>query len=132
MKKLFFLSLFLIITHILHCSAQQAKQAKQFVRLGKATPQATTREQILADPRIFIDKPDCEIIGFTFGMFPKGHDFIGPFKVKGAELTPEIIKLLQDLEDPQGSVFIENITAKCDGMTRTLTSIAFTMAINKK
>ena len=129
MKKI---TLILVLLMFMSSAFSTAQQTRTFVRLGKAAPQATTREQILADPRVYIELSPCEVIDFTFGMFPKGHDFIGPFKVKGAELTPEIIKLIQDLEDPRGSVFIENIHAKCDGMTRTLTPIAFTMTTNKK
>ncbi len=96
------------------------------------TPLVITRAEVLANTALTTSSPSIEVIEFTFSMLPKGQDFVGPYKVKGTRLTPEIIKKIQELEDPQGKIFIENIRAKeADGTTRHISPILLNMVLNK-
>ncbi len=85
-------------------------------KIGPDGKQVTTatREEIIANPILHTPPPPCDITGFMFSYYPKGKNFNGPYEVKGAQLTPEIIKMLKAIEDPEGCmIYIENIAVKC-------------------
>jgi hypothetical protein len=73
-----------------------------------------------------------QIVSFTFGMYPKGRDYQGPFNVEnraGARLTEnaEIKKAMQSAKAGD-RVFIESIKAVGpDKQTRTLAPLVFTL-----
>lgn len=98
---------------------------------GKTDASVVTRAEILANAALTSPVPSIEIIGFTFSMLPKGRDFVGPYTVKGAQFTSEIISKINELTDPQAKIFIENITAKVDGTTRHISPILLNMVLNK-
>jgi len=73
------------------------------------------------------------IISFTFGMFPKGKDYLGPYVVEnrsvGCRLTDsKDIKAAMSTAKAGDRVFIENIKAiGPDKTVRTLGSLLFTL-----
>lgn len=73
------------------------------------------------------------IISFTFGMFPKGRDYMGPYVVEnrtvGCRLTDsKDIVAAMHIAKPGDRVFIENIKAiGPDKTVRTLGSLLFTL-----
>ena len=75
-----------------------------------------------------------KIVAFTFGMFPKGRDYQGPFTVEnrsvGCRLTEnkDIVQAMK-MARAGDRVFIENIKAiGPDGTVRTLTQLLFTLS----
>ncbi len=98
---------------------------------GKLVGITTTREEILANTTLTTPPPFFKVVEFTFSMLPKGKDYLGPYKVQGDKLTPQIIKLIQSLEDPQGRIFIENITVNVNGIAAKASPMLITMALKK-
>lgn len=102
------------------------------IRVKGSDPIVVTISEVLAYTALTTSSPSIEVIEFTFSMLPKGQDFVGPYKVKGTHLTPEIIKKIQELEDPQGKIFIENIRVReVDGTIRHISPILLNMVLNK-
>ncbi len=140
MKKL---SLLLVLASLSFGSYAQntASQPKLIAMLGSIPPQMTadgkigvasvTRDMILANAVLTMPPPPCDIVSYTFSVQPKGKDLMGPFTVTGADLAPKIKKMLKDMEDPQGRVFIENIKANCGGKEMTVQPILLNMVLNK-
>ncbi len=136
MKKL---SLLLVLAFLSFGSYAQntASQPKLIAMLGSIPPQinadgkigvtSVTRDMILANALLTMPPPPCDIVSYTFSVLPKGKDFMGPFAVTGAVLTPNIKKMLKDMEDPQGKVFIENIKANCGGKEMVVQPILLKM-----
>ncbi len=136
MKKLSGLTILLLLAF----SLQSYGQSSLVVMLGNIAPKFTngkadantvTRQEILSNTQLKMPPPQCEISGFTFSILPKGKEFMGPFTIKGSQLTPQIIKMLQDMEDPQGRIFIENIKLNCGGKEIPGTPILLNMVLNK-
>ena len=135
MKKLFLVFASIVSVHSSLSFAQKGNQhTTPIVRFGKIAPSTasnanrspvnTTREEILSDPRLIVDPQTNKVVSFTFSMLPKGRDLIGPFKIKGADFTPEIIKTLIEMRDPEGKILIEDIRVmEEDKMLRSYNSI---------
>ncbi|MCD6011955.1 MAG: hypothetical protein K0Q79_1817 [Flavipsychrobacter sp.] len=98
---------------------------------GKVDASVVTRAEVLANTTLTMPPPSLEIVEFTFSMLPKGNDFIGPYKVKDARLSNEIITKIQELEDPQGKIFIENIKVSTRDGIRIMSPILLNMVLNK-
>jgi hypothetical protein len=137
MKKLILIFVLIVFLPSLHVTAQ----VRPKIRFGNVTPvypggrQETikmTREEVISNPRLYGDLQDWTITSFTFGMLSKQRDFIGPFEIKRSALTPEIIKILQDLKDPSGRIMIENIKVKVENMPLSVASIYIEVVKNKK
>lgn len=136
MKKLPLL-LILAFLSISSYAQNTANQPKLIAMLGSIPPQinpdgkigvtTVTRDMILANAVLTMPPPPCDIVSYTFSVLPKGKDFMGPYTVTGAALTPNIKKTLKDMEDPQGKVFIENIKANCGGKEMTVQPIVLKM-----
>lgn len=98
---------------------------------GNAAAIVVTKAEVLAYTALTTSSPSIEVIGFTFSMQPIGGDIIGPYSVKGARLSPEIVSKIQELSAPQSKIFIENIRAKIDGIPRSISPILLNMVLNK-
>ena len=95
---------------------------------GKLLPyRKVTRAEILANPQLTTPPPPCDIAEFTFSVLPKGKDFRGPYTVKGAWLTPDIIKMLEEVEEGDCKIFIENMKVNCGNQLMNGNSILLTM-----
>ncbi len=141
MKKLFFLLALATIGTLTTSYAQNAPaEPTVIVCLGDICPHykdgkidniTTTRSEILANTTLSTPPPFFKVVEFSFSMLPKAKDFLGPFKVTGDKLTPEIIKLIQNMDDPQGRIFIENIIVNVNGIALKATPLALKMALKK-
>ncbi len=139
MKKLPILLVLLLLAISSHSFAQnKAKQPTVTVTLGNIMPTYTpdgkplpyrkvTRAEILANPQLATPPPPCDITEFTFSILPKGKDFRGPYTVKGAWLTPDIIKMLEEVEEGDCKIFIENIMVNCGSQRINANTILLTM-----
>ncbi len=87
-------------------------------------------------PAAILDGFDFEarfqIVSFTFGMFPKGQDYIGPYTAENRSGTRfsdnKDIRKAMDRAKPGDRVFIESIKAVGpDGKVRDLNSLVFTL-----
>lgn len=139
MKKLSLLFVILILSAASQSFAQNA-QIKPTVMLGNIQPTTSvtgkpeliaTREEILANPTLMMPPPPCDIISFQFSILPKGKDFMGPYTVQGAHLTPNIIDMIRGMEDPQGRIFIENIKVKCGDKEYDAATIVMKMVLKQ-
>ncbi len=99
-----------------------------FTADGKKAPyRKVTRAEILANPQLMTAAPPCDITEFTLSILPKGKDFRGPYTVKGAWLSPDIIKMLEEVEEGDCKIFIENIKVNCGNQLMNGNSILLTM-----
>jgi hypothetical protein len=121
--------------------AQQNQNA--MAQIGRVAPNASsgtgqgnatgTREDILADPRITIVGRNIAVTEFTFSIKAQGMEYRGPFTVKGDKLPPNVIKILKDLETPQGMVYIESIKVIDENKAeQNLSPIIMKMVASKK
>jgi len=77
------------------------------VTFGEVNSRVTTKEKLLANPKLICHEPDCEVTGFTFLIFRKDRDIIGPDYVKGSQLTDKLESTLKNLPDFRTSIFID-------------------------
>ncbi len=129
MKRLFVLFVLLFLAGYSLCLAQSKKDEPmpvltlgtltQKFEKGKVTAIAATKEEVLADPWLRTTDANVNVASYTFGAFPKGKDYMGPFTVNGGGLTPQIIKTIQNIERSQGKILFEGIKVMtADGTVR--------------
>jgi gliding motility-associated protein GldM len=108
--------------------------AKLNGKIGGSMPVGLFKAQIA--PAATLDGFDFEarfqIISFTFGMFPKGQDYIGPYNAENRSgcrfKDSKDIPTAMNRAKIGDRVFIENIKAiGPDGTVRTLNSLVFTL-----
>lgn len=121
----------LLIPSIIMCLAcfskngfsQNAGTQKLYVKVGNTSVPANHRlpihctiEQILANPVLLPQAPDCEVTGFTISFCEAGSLFKGPFKTAGAAIRKEQIALLRGYKANElKRIFIEDIHVKYQG-----------------
>ena len=85
---------------------------------GSSSQPVMTVAQILAEPKLKCNQPNCEIIGFQVSTLSKntGADsakekmkYSTPISCTGANLPARIIDLLNGFTGREGKLFIENI-----------------------
>ena len=122
MKKLSIIFVTLLLSlSVASFGQQNANTPEIIVTFGNITPKlingdlpSVTREELLANMKLTMPPPACDIKGFTFRIVANGkEDFLGPYNVTGDQLTFDIIKDLKSMEAPQGVVAIDNISVKC-------------------
>ena len=131
MKKMTFLTLSLIITTSFHSFAQnntvktstplsritpaENNDGTPVVTIGTIETAITSREKVLAYPRLLVQELNCEVTGFRCSISANGKTW-GPFKVKGAAFNDDIKDKVKELESPPAvKIFIDNIMVKCNG-----------------
>jgi hypothetical protein len=82
------------------------------VRLGTIETATTSREKILAYPRLLPQSLDCEVTGYDFAMTANGKAW-GPVNVKGAVLNEDIKDKIKDQDPSDVKISITNIRVKC-------------------
>jgi len=80
------------------------------------SPHMATAQQILADPRLTPDDPNCRVVSFDFSMPQKGKDIVGPFTAKDDFLTMEMKEVVKQF-NANSRIFIERIKLLCNGDT---------------
>ncbi len=84
----------------------------------------TTTADLLSNPRLTMSLPGWRVMSFTFSIKPSQNDYIGPIQVKGAEFTPELLKIIRTYSGVSGSIYFEDIKAVGpDRKPRSLSSI---------
>jgi hypothetical protein len=125
-----FLTLFLAISAMAISSDvfSQKTAAMHFpkVTFGEIDGTATTKEKVLASPRLICHEPNCEVRGFTFMILRQDRDIIGPYHINGAQLTEKLVSTLKELP---GSIitkiFIDSIRVNYVGKKMQVPGIAF-------
>ena len=82
---------------------------------GKPVPNEVSKELVLRNGTLNMPPPPCDVTEFQISFMPKGANFIGPFTVKGNQLTPAILKKIEAINEPECKIFIENIKVSCSG-----------------
>jgi hypothetical protein len=89
-----------------------------------------TYDQILANPVLNYNQPNCEITEYTISFLPKGKDFRGPFTIKGSPkiqgIPLNIFKELKESKNEHTRIFIEGIHMNYNGEslnTRPITMV---------
>jgi hypothetical protein len=85
------------------------------VTIGTIESPITSREKVLAYPRLLVQDLNCEVTGFSCTIACNGKTY-GPFKVKGAVFNDDIKDKVKELEaPPKVKISIDDIHVKCNG-----------------
>src|SRR5579872_3577832 len=85
------------------------------VTIGTIESAITSREKVLAYPRLLVQELNCDITGFTCTISCNGKTY-GPFKIKGAVFNDDIKDKIKELEaPPKVKIAIDDIHVKCNG-----------------
>ncbi len=103
----------------------------QAIKNGELSASAT-RAEILAEPELQTPPCPCTITGFTFSMLQKGKNLKGPYTVKGSALSPEILKMIKDMKNPEARIFIDNIVMMAGNQQIKVNPIVIDMTEAKK
>lgn len=138
MKPLF---LYLIVLLSIHSeySWSQNNQWLHKVRLGniKTTKttynkyagqeSAATYDQILANPKIICDMPDCIVTHYNISIIPPGQDIYGPYSTNRDELSEKNIELIRNWKDTKKKlkIVIEDIHIAFNGIDEPLKGALF-------
>jgi hypothetical protein len=93
-------------------TAENENTGMPAVTLGTIETTATSRENILAYPRLLTRLLDCEVTGYDFSLTENGKTW-GPVSVKGAVLNEAIKDKIKDLDPVNIKISITNIHVKC-------------------
>lgn len=135
MKKTLLFALSLTVFISLNCIAQDSRITKDrkprlhdansqatavnsdgapVVLLGTIETTVTSREQVLAYPRLLPQALNCEVTGFDFSITANGTTW-GPVSVKGAVFNDDVKDKIKELEPGNIKISINNISVKCTG-----------------
>ena len=85
------------------------------VTIGTIESAITSREKVLAYPRLLVQDLNCEVTGFSCTIACNGKTY-GPFKVKGPVFNDDIKDRVKELEaPPKVKISIDDIHVKCNG-----------------
>ncbi len=84
------------------------------VTLGTIETTTSSREKVLAYPRLLAQELGCEVKSFTFTI-TAGDKTWGPETVKDAVFTEEIKDKIKEWEAPKIRISITNIQVNCGG-----------------
>ena len=88
---------------------------------GKTVVRETTISEILKSPRLLTNRRGYKITGFMVSLLPVKGDYIGPYAVKGAELTKELKGILKRFAGTSGKILFEKVTVAGPGATARFT-----------
>lgn len=88
------------------------------VTLGTIDAVVTSREKVLAYPRLLPQVLGCEVISFDFSLTTGGKTW-GPVTVTGPMFNPEVNNKVKETEPNDVSISITNIKLKCSGQEMT-------------
>jgi len=95
------------------------------VTFGEVDSKITTKTKLLANPKLICHEPDCGVVGFTFLIFRKDRNIIGPYHINGAQLTEKLETTLKNLPDFRTSIYIDSIEIHYQGKNMQVTGISF-------
>ena len=93
-------------------AAVQVSEGAPEVLVGTIGSAVTSRERVLAYPRLLPQSLSCEVTGFEFSLTTKGKPW-GPVTVKGAAFNEEIKDKIKDTDPDNVKIYISNIRVKC-------------------
>lgn len=73
----------------------------------------TSRERVLAYPRLLPQALNCEVTGFEFTMTAEGKT-MGPVNVKGAVADEKVKNMIKETEPTNVKISVTNIRVKCN------------------
>ena len=118
-KSILFVLMMLVLPAVFLYAKDKNKHKKKtqgpvlpVVRVGNINSYLTTREEILANPRLTIDSP-CAIAGFSVSLEAPGHDFFGPLYVHGTDMNDLQIGKIREWDYPNVTIYIEDIHCNC-------------------
>ena len=97
-----------------HATATPSTDGAPRVTVGTIETNTTSREKVLAYPRLLVQELGCEVKGFTFTI-TAGDKTWGPETVKGAVFNEEIKDKIKEWEAPKIKISITNIKVSCGG-----------------
>ncbi len=80
---------------------------------GKAVPTFTTTDRIIRSAK-FMAKPNGVITGYSYTIAAGGNTY-GPYEVKGAELTEQVISKIKETRTMGVSLFFDKIHVNYNG-----------------
>jgi hypothetical protein len=80
-------------------------------------------DEILANPKVVCDMPNCEVTHFTVSIIPRGADLYGPFSTNGHELNEKVKSGLLELREAKNKakIIFEDIQVNNNGKNETIT-----------
>lgn len=105
----------------------QEKQGMQnegipVVTVGTIDAPVTSREKVLAYPRLLAHSLSCEVTDFEFSLTSGGKTW-GPVAVKGTAFSVEVKDKIKETEPENVKISITNIHLKCSGQQVTANPI---------
>jgi hypothetical protein len=111
-------------SQVIYSKSNTQKSGAVVVTLGTIDSKMTSREKVLAYPRLLVQELNCEVMGFTFSI-SNGKESYGPYVVKGAVFTEDITDRVKELEAPPSvRITIDNIMVKCNGQDASANTIS--------
>lgn len=89
------------------------------VTVGTIETPVTSREKVLAYPRLLVQQLNCEVTGFDFALTANGKTW-GPVSVKGAAFDEEVKNKVKETEPDNVKISITNIHVSCNGGAETI------------
>lgn len=92
------------------------------VTVGIIDAPVTSREKVLAYPRLLVQSLGCEVTDFEFSLTAGGKTW-GPVPVKGTAFSVEVKDKIKETEPDNVKLSITNIHIKCSGQEMTANPI---------
>ncbi len=92
------------------------------VTVGTIETAVTSREKVLAYPRLLPQALGCDVLSFDFAITAGGKTW-GPVGVKGPAFSTEVKDKIKETEPENVKISITNIRLKCSGQEMTANSI---------
>ncbi len=130
MKKIFVIVLLLLPTLLTFGEQKNKKPKKEqkkapayTIRVGSLDNYYTTREKILANPKLVCDQSNCRIISYTMSWDAPGHDFFGPVFCGNPDFSTDQQAKIREWDYKGSTLYIQDIHINCDGQDITMDPI---------
>lgn len=103
-------------------NAPATQNAVPLVTVGTIETAVTSREKVLAYPRLLPQALGCDVLSFDFAITAGGKTW-GPVGVKGPAFSTEVKDKIKETEPENVKISITNIRLKCSGQEMTANPI---------
>ena len=111
------IALFLCLCFTCCCVAAQPHDSplltfgkyRSMLNSGQWSGQPASIAEIIANPALIFSVSGYTVLGFSFSIRPARSVYIGPYAVKGSELTPALVEIIRKHAGNSGEIYIEDI-----------------------
>ena len=111
---------FLLLLSVVLCTATAFAQKQvpyKIVAFGQngAKDIKITYDQILKNNKITCENKNFEVISFAISFLPKNGEYLGPFTIKGDQITGGVLnsfKKIRESHPPFTKIFIEDVQVR--------------------